>query len=170
MKTLFIKEGFGIRTITKSYEFFNRPNGLFASKHFEKAFNIIKDIAHSQLSNNDKYEIGQIFFDDIGPLSQLFFWAVKNLQKEKIINDNLIIIINPHHTRADDGTSEKFNETNLNRMMEMAHIIYKVPFAYKVQKLCEFEVIEEHYDCVEVLTLSEKIVFDENTETFEIAL
>lgn len=167
MKTLFVKKGFGISTLTKSHQSFNRPNGLFTSNQLKKAYDAIKDIARSHLSNNKKLGIGQVFLDDIDPLSQLFFWAIKSLQKEKVVDEDIVIIVYPSQVVEYDGTSEKFNKANQNRILKMAHVVYEFPFTYKVQKPCEFEVVEEHYENTKTLNLSEEIIFNENTETFE---
>ena len=167
MKTLFIREGFDTQTMTKDFEFLKKPIQKFTLNQCETAFDAIKDIARSYLSNSKELGIGQVILDDISPLSQLFFWAIKSLQKEKVIDEDIIIIVNPSQIVRYDGTSEKFNEANQNRILEMAHVIYKIPFAYKVQKLCEFEVVEEHYENTETLRLSEEIFFNETENTFE---
>lgn len=167
MKTLFIREGFDTNILTKDYEFLKKPIQKFTLNQCETAFDTIKDIARSYLSNSKELGIGQVILDDINPLSQLFFWAIKSLQKEKAVDENIIIIINPSQIVRYDGTSKKFNEANQNKILEMAHVIYKIPFAYKVQKLCEFEVVKEHYENTETLRLSDEIIFNENTETFE---
>ena len=153
--------------MTKDCKFLKKPIQKFTLNQCEKAYDAIKAITRKHLSNSKKSGIGQVFLDDINPLSQLFFWAIKSLQKEKVIDEDIVIIINPCQIARYDGTSEKFSEANQNKILKMAHVIYKIPFAYKVQKLCEFEMVEEHYECVETLTLSEEIFFNEIENTFE---
>lgn len=81
MKTLIIENGFDIEIINKDLSFVQVPFEHHTTKHYERAYDVIKAVALQHLKHFKRIE--QVLINDLRPLSQLFFWAIKSLQKKR---------------------------------------------------------------------------------------
>lgn len=172
MKTLIIENGFDIEIINKDLSFVQVPFEHHTTKHYERAYDVIKAVALQHLKHFERIE--QVLINDLRPLSQLFFWAILSLQKEDKISKDLIIIVDdfafedPFEAYA--CNSEKFNKKNQEKIKKLAHVVHMMPYNHKVNKLCTFAQAESYYSDCETLELSKEIMFNEIEDCFEYKL
>lgn len=166
MKTLIIENGFDIEIINKDLSFVQVPFEHHTTKHYERAYDVIKAVALQHLKHFERIE--QVLINDLRPLSQLFFWAILSLQKEDKISKDLIIIVDDFIFKDYDCNSEKFSEANQEKIKRLAHVVHMMPYNYKVNKPCTFAQAESHYPDCETIELSHEIFFNEIEDRFEV--
>lgn len=172
MNSLRVDDGFHL-AILKDWSGYNASADIsldkYPSKFYEKAYDAIKALAKHELTPNHNGEtFNLIYIENMYPLCQLFFWAVKNLQKEGEIPKDIKIVTQSvdYGGIPFEGKFSIENQKKINNMSDAVKVdtdIYRIktPGDYRFSSLTDVFGAE--------LTISEHIQYDETEDKFEMS-
>lgn len=176
VNTLRIDDGYSLEICTNTSNITNianiisKPLDECSHEFLEKAYDAVKLFAKKTLNPIAGCpSTDLIYIENMRPLCQLFFWAVKSLQKEEEIAKNIKIITldvdNDRGTYPSDGKFGLKNQKKINQMSDVVEVNENT-FDIKTPGIYNFNELNNVFGSE--IRITNFIRYDEEKDTFEV--
>ena len=174
MNSLRIENGYHLTILRDCGDYNDRVCTSFdeyPTEFYEKAYDAIKTLAKRELAldgNRETFDL--VYIENMYPLCQLFFWAVKNLQKDgKISKDIKIVTQSVNDDYAETQPKGKFSIENQRKINSMSDAVEIDTDIYRIKTPSDycFSGLTDIFGAN--LTISQHIQYNEAEDKFEMA-
>ena len=174
MNSLRVNDGFRLTILRDCGDYNDYINASFneyPTEFYEKAYNAIKTLAKRELAlDGNRKTFDLVYIENMYPLCQLFFWAVKNLQKEGEISKDVKIVTQS----VDDDyggipLEGKFNIENQRKINSMSDAVEIDTDIYRIKTPGNYCFSDLSNVFGAELNISQHIQYEEAKDKFEMS-
>jgi hypothetical protein len=173
VNTLRIDDGYSLEICTNASDItdiISKPLNECSHEFLEKAYDAVKLFAKKTLNPVAGCpSTDLIYIENMRPLCQLFFWAVKSLQKEGEIAKNIkIITLGSYSYNCNYPSESKFNLENQKKITVMSDVveINENTFDIKTPGIYNFTELSNVFGSE--IRITNFIRYDEGKNAFEV--
>lgn len=166
-----IDSGYLLDTHTKDGDIIGQPVDECSNEFLEKAYDAIKLLAKRSLNPIDGQPSADlVYIENMCPLCQLFFWAIKSLQKNGEISKSIKIITlsvdNDYGAYRSDGKFSLENQKKINNRSDAIEV-NNCTFDIKTPGIYDFEELSNVFGST--IYITSFIQYDEKKDAFEVS-
>lgn len=172
INTLRIDDGYSLEICTNTSDItdiISKPLDECSHEFLEKAYDAVKLFAKKTLNPVAGCpSTDLIYIENMRPLCQLFFWAVKNLQKEGEISKNIkIITLDADNCNCNYPSDSKFGLKNQKKINQMSDVVEvnENTFDIKTPGIYNFSELNNIFGSE--IRITNFIRYDEEKDAFE---
>lgn len=171
MNLVRIDSGYLLDTHTKDGDIIGQPTHECSDEFIEKAYDAVKLLAKKSLSRVDgQPPYNLVYIETMQPICQLFFWAIKSLQKNgEISKDIKVVTLSVDHdygTYHSDGKFGLENQKKINNMSDAVEVDNQT-FNIKTPGVYSFEELNDVFGSE--IYITSFIQYDEAKDTFKVS-